>query len=292
MNWQRSVPGPQGVRDSRGVRGSPDLAQTGQLRPVVVIGLGTNYIVTTSQLNELLQIIGPHRRLVLINTYVPDGWSKQVNATDAAFVQAHPSVVLADWYDTIRGRLYLLWPDQVHPMVPGTLVYAQLVYEAVQATRNVSGTTPVASRWWSAATAERPGAARARARRWGDAAGPGGLGAARGWRHESCPRSPPASLRSIVCPSMPSACPSIARIKSFDTRQFAHVSGSSTPAATTSDSLPSCSPTGGTRSRWRRIRRRQQSGRPHREPASRPRRRCLRTSVHRRKPRPVADRRR
>jgi hypothetical protein len=120
------------------------LVRTGQLRPVVVMGLGTNYIVTTAQLSELLQIIGPHRRLVLISTYVPDGWSKQVNATDAAFVQAHPSVVLADWYDTIRGRLYLLWPDQVHPMVPGTLVYAQLVYEAVQATRNVSGTTPVA----------------------------------------------------------------------------------------------------------------------------------------------------
>jgi hypothetical protein len=120
------------------------LAQSGQLRPVVVMGLGTNYIVTTAQLNELMQIIGPHRRLVLINTYVPDGWSKQVNATDAAFVHTNPSVVLADWYDTIRSRLYLLWPDQVHPMVPGTIVYAQLVYDAVQATRNVTGTMPVA----------------------------------------------------------------------------------------------------------------------------------------------------
>jgi hypothetical protein len=120
------------------------LAQNGQLRPVVVIGLGTNYIVTTAELSELMQIIGPHRRLVLINTYVPDGWSKQVNATDADFAHTHPSVVLADWYDTIRSRLYLLWPDQVHPMVPGTIVYAQLVYEAVQATRNVTGTTPVA----------------------------------------------------------------------------------------------------------------------------------------------------
>jgi hypothetical protein len=118
------------------------LARKGELRPVVVMGLGTNYIVTAAQLDELLTLIGPHRKLVLVNTYVPDGWSKQVNATDAAFVQAHPSVVLADWYDTIRGRLNLLWPDQVHPMVPGTLVYAGLVSEAVQATRNVSGTTP------------------------------------------------------------------------------------------------------------------------------------------------------
>jgi hypothetical protein len=119
------------------------LAKTGQLRPVLVMGLGTNYIVTTAQLQELMQLIGPHRKLVLINTYVPDGWSKMVNATDAAFVQQHPSVVLADWYDTIKDRLYLLWPDQVHPQMPGTVVYAHMVYEAVQATRNVTNPAPV-----------------------------------------------------------------------------------------------------------------------------------------------------
>jgi hypothetical protein len=120
-----------------------ELATTGQLRPVVVMGLGTNYIVTTAQLQELMRLIGPHRKLVLINTYVPDGWSKIVNAADAAFVKQHPSVVLADWYDTIKNRLYLLWPDQVHPQMPGTVVYARMVYQAVQATRNVTSPAPV-----------------------------------------------------------------------------------------------------------------------------------------------------
>jgi hypothetical protein len=91
-----------------------------------------------------VKIIGPHRKLVLINTYVPDGWSKQVNATDAAYVHQHPNVVLADWYDTIKNRLNLLWPDQVHPEMPGTIVYAHMVDEAVQATRTISGTTPPA----------------------------------------------------------------------------------------------------------------------------------------------------
>jgi hypothetical protein len=115
------------------------LAASGKLRPVVVMGLGTNYIVTTSQLQQLLHIIGPHRKLVLINTYVPDGWSKQVNATDAAFIREHPKVVLADWYDTIKNRLNLLWPDQVHPIVPGTMVYARVVDQAIQATRQPPG---------------------------------------------------------------------------------------------------------------------------------------------------------
>jgi hypothetical protein len=118
------------------------LAASGKLRRVVVMGLGSNYIVTTSQLQQLLQIIGPHRTLVLINTYVPDGWSKQVNATDAAFIRQHPKVVLADWYDTIKNRLNLLWPDQVHPIIPGTMVYARVVDQAVQATRQPPGPAP------------------------------------------------------------------------------------------------------------------------------------------------------
>lgn len=114
------------------------LAETGRLRPVVVIGLGTNYIVTTKQLNELMKVLGPDRKLVLINTYVPDAWSKQVNATEAAFIRQHPSVTPADWFDTIRNRMNLLWPDHIHPEIPGTYVYARMVRRAVQATRDVA----------------------------------------------------------------------------------------------------------------------------------------------------------
>jgi hypothetical protein len=114
------------------------LADSGRLRPVVVVGLGTNYIVTTRQLNEVMTILGPHRKLVLINTYVPDAWSKQVNATEAAFTRQHPSVTPADWFDTIKNRMNILWPDHIHPEIPGTYVYARMVRRAVQATRDVT----------------------------------------------------------------------------------------------------------------------------------------------------------
>jgi hypothetical protein len=114
------------------------LADTGRLRPVVVIGLGTNYLVTTRQLNELMTLLGPDRKLVLINTYVPDAWSKQVNATEAAFIRQHPTVTPADWYDTIKNRMNILWPDHIHPIIPGTYVYARMVKRAVQATRDVT----------------------------------------------------------------------------------------------------------------------------------------------------------
>ena len=120
------------------------LADSGRLRPVVVVGLGTNYIVTTGELDQLMQLLGPHRKLVLINTYVPDQWSKDVNTTMAAFIRGHPSVVLADWFDTIRHRTYLLWPDEIHPQLPGTILYARMVYRAVQATGDVPSLSPAA----------------------------------------------------------------------------------------------------------------------------------------------------
>jgi hypothetical protein len=129
-----------------------------------VVGLGTNYIVTTAQLQQLVRLIGPHRKLVLINTYVPDGWSKQVNATEAAFIRQHPSITLADWFDTIRNRLYLLWPDQVHPVIPGTIVYARLVYQAVQATRSVPGSAPAAQPAVADRATATPPSARQRTR--------------------------------------------------------------------------------------------------------------------------------
>ena len=121
------------------------LADSGRLRPVVVVGLGTNYIVTTGELNQLMQLLGPQRKLVLVNTYVPDQWSKEVNATIAAFISQHPGIVLADWFDTIRHRTYLLWPDDVHPELPGTQVYARMVYRAVQATADAPSPAPVPS---------------------------------------------------------------------------------------------------------------------------------------------------
>ena len=105
----------------------------------MVVGLGTNGIVTTEELHQLMHLLGPHRTLVLINTYVQEPWSKEVNGTMAAFTLQHPNVVLADWFDTIKGRTYLLWPDKIHPQLPGTKVYARLVDRAVQETCGVPG---------------------------------------------------------------------------------------------------------------------------------------------------------
>jgi hypothetical protein len=120
------------------------LAGTGLLRSVVVLGLGTNGTVTTSQIRQLLATIGPHHKLVLVNTFDPRPWQNGDNRVLAAAARKHDKVVLANWFATIEHRTGLLWDDDVHPRPPGATLYARMVATAVQATRSPR---PTASPW-------------------------------------------------------------------------------------------------------------------------------------------------
>jgi peptidoglycan/LPS O-acetylase OafA/YrhL len=110
------------------------LADSGALRPVVVVGLGTNGTVTTGQIRQLVSMIGPHRTLVLINTFVPRPWQDADNQVLAAAARADANVVLANWYSAIEHHTDLLWDDSVHPRPSGAPLYAGMVASAVQAT--------------------------------------------------------------------------------------------------------------------------------------------------------------
>ena len=112
------------------------LADTGLLRSVVVLDLGTNGTVTTSQIRQLLATIGPHRTLVLVNTFDPRPWQNGDNRVLAATARKHDNVVLANWFATIEHRTGLLWDDDVHPRPRGATLYARMVATAVQATRS------------------------------------------------------------------------------------------------------------------------------------------------------------
>ena len=120
------------------------LAGTGLLRSVVVLDLGTNGTVTTSQIRQLLATIGPHRTLVLVNTFDPQPWQNGDNRVLAATARKHHNVVLANWFATIEHRTGLLWDDDVHPRPPGATLYARTVATAVQAARSPRST---ASPW-------------------------------------------------------------------------------------------------------------------------------------------------
>jgi peptidoglycan/LPS O-acetylase OafA/YrhL len=122
------------------------LAAAGRLRPVVVFALGTNGTFTAQQMRQLIRAVGPHRELVLINTYEARSWEAGVNRVIAAAARRYPNVVMANWFATIEHRTSLLWPDEVHPQPSGARLYARMVASAVRAARAAAAGVSAASR--------------------------------------------------------------------------------------------------------------------------------------------------
>ncbi len=118
------------------------LAAAGALRPVVVFALGTNGAFTAQQMRQLIRAVGPHRDLVLVNTYEARPWEAGVNRVIAAAARRYPNVVLANWFAAIEHRTRLLWPDEVHPQPSGARLYARMIAAAVRAARTAATTGP------------------------------------------------------------------------------------------------------------------------------------------------------
>jgi DNA-binding LytR/AlgR family response regulator len=147
---------------SQGIAVARELAHRGELRPIVVVGLGTNGTITMAQVRALQAVAGPRRALVLVNTFVPRPWQSEDNAVLVAAARRYSDVTIADWYATIRNRTSLLWGDGVHPQPAGAVVYARMAAAAVrQAASGIQSLIP----------ARQPGA-RSRSPRPGPSAPP------------------------------------------------------------------------------------------------------------------------
>jgi peptidoglycan/LPS O-acetylase OafA/YrhL len=104
-------------------------AEASGLRPVVILALGTNGPISTATLDEVREILGPERELVLVTTQAPRGWTAAVNASLIDFAARYPTVELSDWQAAIQPRLDLLAGDQIHPGPTGAIVYATALEE-------------------------------------------------------------------------------------------------------------------------------------------------------------------
>jgi peptidoglycan/LPS O-acetylase OafA/YrhL len=107
------------------------LARQHRLRQVVVVGLGTNGPITLDQVNQIRHIIGPHRWLLLVNTFVPRYWEGEANATTYEAAHRYPDVMLINWHKAIEHHTDLLYSDGIHPMPIGGKLYAKTVKAVV-----------------------------------------------------------------------------------------------------------------------------------------------------------------
>ena len=107
------------------------LAASGRLRPVVIVGLGTNGGTTTQQVQQLMAIVGAKREAILVNTLVPLPYEQGTNSVLADAVRTYPNVVLANWNEVISGHVSMLRPDGIHPLASGAKVYVAMIKKAV-----------------------------------------------------------------------------------------------------------------------------------------------------------------
>jgi hypothetical protein len=121
---------------SRQLSSAPAIVQqmrdSGTLRPVLLVGLGTNGPIDRQSLDQIRSIVGPRHEIVVVNVQAPRGWTEGVNDTLTRFAQQYRSVELANWRDAISTRLDLLSRDQIHPGAAGGLIYVRAVTDALQ----------------------------------------------------------------------------------------------------------------------------------------------------------------
>jgi peptidoglycan/LPS O-acetylase OafA/YrhL len=107
------------------------LKDSGQLRPILVVGLGTNGPIARATLDQVRGMLGPNRQMVVINVEEPRGWEAEVNGTLAQFAGDYENVELSDWYSAISPHISILARDQIHPGPAGGRIYTAALGDAL-----------------------------------------------------------------------------------------------------------------------------------------------------------------
>ena len=108
-----------------------DLA-AGTLRKVILLELGTNGPIQRSTLEEIHDLAGPDRQIVVMSAQAPRSWTDGVNATLSAFADQYRNVVLANWHDAVQPHLDILNRDQIHFGGAGARLFTGVVKDALQ----------------------------------------------------------------------------------------------------------------------------------------------------------------
>lgn len=104
----------------------------GQLGKIVVIALGTNGLVTDSDIDTIMNLIGPDRIAVFVTTRSPQPWVAPTNEAIARAADRYGNVRVIDWYALSEGRAELFDGDGTHLSSDGAAYYIQLIYQAVE----------------------------------------------------------------------------------------------------------------------------------------------------------------
>lgn len=119
-HYSAALPVVQGLKDS------------GQLRSTVFVGLGTNGATFEGQMDELINIVGSERTLVLVLPYGERDWMGPARTEIIEAATTHDNVYIADWCGAAQENPAMLYDDGVHPLPEGAHLYADALYDALE----------------------------------------------------------------------------------------------------------------------------------------------------------------
>ena len=104
-----------------------EIERAGELQSTIVIHIGNNEPFSRTQLEEIMTIAGPDRRVFFFSLKVPRSWEKPNNEMLANGVADHSNAFLIDWKAETIDKPELFWIDEFHLVGAGTKFYAELV---------------------------------------------------------------------------------------------------------------------------------------------------------------------
>ena len=107
-----------------------ELKDAGRLDPFVILGFGTNDQLEPEKLEEMMQLIGPERMVVMIMPYGDRQWIPQSQAVIAEAQNTYSNLFIADWCQRARANKTLLHTDLIHPSPEGVRQYTNSIDDA------------------------------------------------------------------------------------------------------------------------------------------------------------------
>jgi hypothetical protein len=105
------------------------LKAEGRLGAEVIVALGTNGPITTSDFSDMMSVLQGASRVVFVNVHVDRAWQDPNNAVLAQGAATYPGVLIADWATLAAANPQWFGPDGTHLAIdgPGAQALASLI---------------------------------------------------------------------------------------------------------------------------------------------------------------------
>jgi peptidoglycan/LPS O-acetylase OafA/YrhL len=105
----------------------------GLLSPTMIIHIGNNGTFTDAQFDEMMQILGPSRRVFVLNTRVPRRWEAPNNEVIFRGAKRHANAHFVDWKLNAEQIAHTgFYDDGMHLRPVGARFYADLIKRSMQ----------------------------------------------------------------------------------------------------------------------------------------------------------------